>query len=113
MSRTRLNPTLDTLRIIRLMIDEPDGEHTAYSVSHRLGLKYATVFAALKSLNEWTWVKRGLSAKGQQCKIYRLTDEGRDAACSALQSVGANIPSPRVFIGLPPAPMRVGISAST
>lgn len=113
MSRIRLNLTLDTLRIIRVIMDNPDSRHSAYSISRKLDLGYSAVHFTLRTLtDEWQWLKRTKPDDANRI-FYSLTDEGMTRTSRALESIGA-IVSPRVFIGMPPPPLsRGGISAST
>lgn len=116
MSRIRLNLTLDTLRMIRILLDESTGLHSAYSISRRLDLGYSGVRFALNSLHYWDWVVRTPhrdEAINSYRVYYRLTPAGHEKAVTALESIGALV-SPRIFIGVPPPPVRpAGIFAAS
>ena len=115
MSRTRFHLTLDTLRIVRILLDDSTG-HTAYSISRKLDLGYSGVRFALKTMVDWEWLTRTQQQDEKLNRFrvfYRLTPLGHDRVVTALESIGATIAPPRVFIGAPPPRHQVGIFAAS
>jgi DNA-binding PadR family transcriptional regulator len=99
--------TLQTLAILRVMLEDPEAEWYGLQISRAAGLKSGTIYPALARLQGAGWVERHAeridpSVEGRPPRaLYRFTDGGARAAREAVTAHVARF-------ALPPRPTRHG-----
>jgi PadR family transcriptional regulator, regulatory protein PadR len=85
------NTSPQTLRVLRLLLEEPTAWHYGYEISQRTGLKSGTLYPILIRLTDQGWLETRWTEPQRQGRparhAYRLTQVGARAA-SALAAKG-------------------------
>jgi DNA-binding PadR family transcriptional regulator len=88
-----------TLRVLDLLLQEPEGWHYGYDVSRRTGLKTGTLYPILIRLAEQGWLETRWEEPRRPGRpprhAYRLTAEGAREARSTLQRARERQPNLR------------------
>src|SRR5438105_13484861 len=78
------NTSLQTLRVLRLLLEEPTAWHYGYEISQQTGLKSGTLYPILIRLADQGWLETRWAEPQQQGRTarhtYRLTPVGARAA---------------------------------
>jgi PadR family transcriptional regulator, regulatory protein PadR len=78
--------TLQTLQVLRVLLDEPVSEHYGLKISENSGLPTGSIYPILTRLETAGWVTSAWedideSAEGRRARrYYQLTDEGAESA---------------------------------
>jgi len=75
-------PTLNTLKVARLMLESTGTPWHTYSVSKQTGLPEESARTALKDMQEHAWITAESSSRR---KFYALTKTGSKAAAAELR----------------------------
>jgi DNA-binding PadR family transcriptional regulator len=85
------NTSPQTLRVLRLLLEEPTAWHYGYEISQRTGLKSGTLYPILIRLADQGWLETRWAENVRQGRparhTYRLTQVGSKQA-SALAAKG-------------------------
>src|SRR5438067_4734220 len=89
MSMTRQpNTSPQTLRVLRLLLEEPTAWHYGYEISQRTGLKSGTLYPILLRLADQGWLETRWAEPEQPGRpprhTYRLTGAGAKTARTKL-----------------------------
>jgi DNA-binding PadR family transcriptional regulator len=83
------NTSPQTVRVLGLLLQEPEGWHYGYDLSRRTALKSGTLYPILLRLSEQGWLETRWEEPEHPGRpprhIYRLTAEGVREARSTLQ----------------------------
>jgi PadR family transcriptional regulator, regulatory protein PadR len=90
------NTSPQTLRVLRLLLEEPTAWHYGYEISQRTGLKSGTLYPILIRLADQGWLETRWAEPQRQGRparhTYRLTQVGARAAsalAAKVQEAGA------------------------
>jgi len=85
--------SLASLRVLRLMANDPGRKQYCYGIANALSLKPDYVYRVLSSLESYGWIEgklehvnTNLSARPRR-RLYLLTDLGKTESASALQMI--------------------------
>src|SRR6266851_5516053 len=92
MSMTRQpNTSPQTIRILRLLLEEPAAWHYGYEISQRTGLKSGTLYPILIRLADQGWLETRWAEPQRQGRparhTYRLTQVGSRQASALIAKV--------------------------
>jgi DNA-binding PadR family transcriptional regulator len=94
------NRSPQTLRVLRLLVEEPSVWHYGYEISRRTGLQSGTLYPILIRLADQGWLETRWAAPerpGRPARhTYRLTAEGARAAAELLASAIERPPTLRL-----------------
>ncbi len=109
---SKVRITLQTLQVLRALLDGPTDEHYGLKISKDSGLPTGSIYPILARLEAAGWVTSAWedideSAEGRRRRrYYQLTDEGAEMARREVENVQQRLsptsPSrPRVWSGYP------------
>ncbi|MGH3694962.1 MAG: PadR family transcriptional regulator [Pseudonocardiaceae bacterium] len=81
-----LRPTLQTLQVLRALLDDPSGEHYGLEISKESGLPTGSIYPILARMevsglvtSAWEDINE-VAAKRRRRRYYRLTSDGLEFA---------------------------------
>jgi PadR family transcriptional regulator PadR len=96
------NTSPQTLRVLRLLLEEPTAWHYGYEISQRTGLKSGTLYPILIRLADQGWLKTRWAAPEREGRparhTYRLTAEGFKAVAATVASVQKEHPAAQLGV---------------
>src|SRR5215472_7808473 len=92
MNMTRApNTSPQTIRVLRLLLEEPTAWHYGYDLSQRTGIKSGTLYPILIRLTDQGWLETRWAEPARQGRparhTYRLTQVGLRAALALVARV--------------------------
>lgn len=100
-ARSSKEPTLSTLKILRALLDDADGDHFGLDLIRRTSIGPGTLYPTLAQLeaDRWIvgmWERIDPAVAGRRRRrYYRLTPAGRSQAVTALQEMADALTPPR------------------
>ncbi len=83
------NTSPQTIRVLRLLLEEPTAWHYGYEISQRTGLKSGTLYPILIRLTDLGWLETRWAEPERQGRPARHTYRLASALVARIQAAGA------------------------